>query len=103
MKLKQFALTTKDNPFNPFSQFDQWLMFDINQGYNTCELLGRFVKNSQYLTANDNNAEIERAIDSIIFNDFQNLYVKLVDEEEIPDPIYEVSDEELNNRKFNID
>ena len=103
MKLKQFALTTKDNPFNPFLQFDQWLMFDINQGYNTCELLGRVARTSTSLNAEENNDEIERAIDSIIFNDFQNIYVKLVDEEDIPESIFEVTDEELINRKFNIE
>ena len=31
-----WMLTTSDNPYNPFTQFDEWQMFDSLQGYNTC-------------------------------------------------------------------
>lgn len=27
------AITTFDNPFNPFTQFEQWFLFDIEKGY----------------------------------------------------------------------
>ena len=35
----QFMLSTIDNPFNPFVDFDSWKNFDEDQGYNTCEYL----------------------------------------------------------------
>lgn len=69
-------LTTLDNPYDPFNQFDQWLMFDINKGYGSCEYLGRIARTSDQLSDEENNREVERAIDEIIAMDFRNLYTK---------------------------
>lgn len=30
------AITTFDNPYNPFEQFSNWFLFDVEKGYNTC-------------------------------------------------------------------
>lgn len=35
------AITTKDNPFDPFDQFSEWYHFDHLKGYDTCEWLAR--------------------------------------------------------------
>lgn len=32
--LNECALTTIDNPYNPFTQFDDWFMFDIEHNYD---------------------------------------------------------------------
>ena len=37
------AITTLDNPFNPFTDFKQWYSYDIQMGYNTCERLASIV------------------------------------------------------------
>lgn len=70
-------LSTFDNPFNPFNQFEKWLMFDIEKGYNSCSYLGKIAKTSEQLTEDENNQEIERAIDEIIKYDFMNIYKKV--------------------------
>ena len=36
-------LTTMDNPFNPFIQYNEWYAYDVNKGYNTCAYLARLV------------------------------------------------------------
>lgn len=76
-----FALSTIDNPFNPFEQFDQWLNFDLLKGYNSSALLARHAVTSEALTEEENDREIERAIDEIIKHDFQNIYIKVKFEE----------------------
>ena len=71
------ALTTFDNPFNPFTQFDQWFVWDVTKGYNSCGYLARIARTSSQLTDEENNREIERAIDEIIALDFANVYRKV--------------------------
>ena len=70
-------LTTFDNPFDPFEQFDLWFMFDEEKGYHSCSYLGRIAKTSEQFTEEENSREIERAIDEIIKYDFRNIYKKV--------------------------
>ena len=74
---KQVMLTTIDNPFDPFEQFDSWFLFDVEKGYNSCNYLGRIAKTSEQLSDEENNEEIERAIDEIIKYDFTNTFKKV--------------------------
>ena len=70
-------LTTIDNPFDPFEQFDSWQMFDIEKGYNTLSRLARIVKLSDDFSQQEEDEAIERAIDEIIKYDFLNIYKKV--------------------------
>ena len=70
-------LTTFDNPYDPFEQFDQWFLFDVEKGYNSSAYLARIVRLSDEFTEQETNAEIERAIDEIIKYDFMNIYKKV--------------------------
>ncbi|NBI91904.1 hypothetical protein D3Z45_15315 [Lachnospiraceae bacterium] len=74
---QQYRLTTIDNPFDPFEQFDSWFLFDVEKGYNTCAYLGRIVRTSEQLSDDENDREVERAIDEIIKYDFMNIYKKV--------------------------
>ena len=74
---KQVMLTTIDNPFDPFEQFDSWFLFDVEKGYNSCDYLGRIAKTSEQLSDDENKKEIERAIDEIIKYDFTNTFKKV--------------------------
>ena len=71
------ALTTIDNPFDPFEQFIPWFMFDTEKGYNSCSYLGRIARTSDQLSEEENGREIERAVDEIIRYDFRNIYKKV--------------------------
>lgn len=71
------ALTTFDNPFNPFENFDEWFAFDIQHGYNTCGKLMRIANVENSMSEVEYNNEIERAIDEIIQYDFVELYRKV--------------------------
>ena len=70
-------LTTFDNPFDPFDDFIAWWMFDISQGYNSCGLLARIARSSDEFSSKEDKEETERAIESIIDNDFLNIYKKV--------------------------
>lgn len=70
-------LTTFDNPFNPFEDFNNWYMFDIEKGYNTCGYLDRITNVSNDMTEHEIELENERAIDEIIKYDFRNIYKKV--------------------------
>ena len=70
-------LTTVDNPFDPFEQFTPWFLFDVEKGYNSCAYLARIAKTSEQLSDEENDLEVERAIDEIIQYDFMNLYKKV--------------------------
>jgi hypothetical protein len=37
----EFLLTTKDNPFDPFEDWESWYNYDTLKGYDTCGYLAR--------------------------------------------------------------
>lgn len=59
-------LTTVDNPFNPFTQYDEWSAYDEQAGYHTNGLLARMIKTSSDLSEADESLAIEQAIDDVI-------------------------------------
>ena len=65
--MDEYAITTVDNPFYPFDQFDEWFRFDEDKGYNSCSYLARIAHTSDSLTDEENETEIERAINEIVF------------------------------------
>lgn len=77
IKDRLVAITTFDNPFNPFTQFTEWLLFDKEKGYNTCEYLARIVKVEDNLSQQEYNRAVEQAIDSMIETDPFNIYKKI--------------------------
>jgi hypothetical protein len=60
------TVTTLDNPYNPWTQFDEWYAFDIAHGYHTCALLDRFVPSSSDTNPEDDAAIAEAAIDELV-------------------------------------
>ena len=73
----QCMLTTFDNPYNPFDQFEEWFLFDMQQGYNTCSYLDRVADLPNDLSDEEEKTATEQAIDSIILHDFMNIYKKI--------------------------
>lgn len=82
--MAKYALTTFDNPFNPITNFDKWFMFDEEKGYQSTAYLGRIARTSPSLSDEENDAEVERAIDEIISYDFMGVYAKVTADTETP-------------------
>ena len=83
-------LTTYDNPFNPFEQFSSWFLFDVEKGYNTCSYLARIAKLSDEMSQQEEDEEVERAIDEIIKYDFMNIYKKVRKQESTPSELKDI-------------
>lgn len=70
-------LTTTDNPYDPFTQFDQWYAYDTQMGYNTCAYLARLARTSNGISTDDNEKAVESAIDEIVELNLTGKYKKV--------------------------
>lgn len=70
-------LTTVDNPYDPFEEFDLWFMYDIEKGYYSCNYLGRIVNLEDNMSEKEKDEEITRAIDEIVLMNPTGLYKKV--------------------------
>lgn len=55
-------ITTMDNPYDPFTQWDEWSAFDLSHGYNSWNKVARLAKISDHNTDEDNERAITDAI-----------------------------------------
>ena len=62
-------LSTSDNPFNPYLDWDAWYAWDIHQGYDTCGYLARIASEFPELPDATNEYLNDEAIDDIIARD----------------------------------
>ena len=76
--MSESMLTTIDNPFDPFTQFDEWNRYDVDKGYYTCAYLGRIAKTSPDLSDADNKIALESAIDDIVRLNVLGIYKKAI-------------------------
>lgn len=49
-----YNITTKDNPYDPFDQWDLWYDYDEQMNYHTCSVLAR-------LTGDTSSLDVEEA------------------------------------------
>jgi hypothetical protein len=56
-----WLLTTKDNPYNPFTEWREWLFEDMRLGYNTPGLIARIAAASDTI-ADDVDSQAMRDI-----------------------------------------
>lgn len=70
-------LTTVDNPYDPFTQYDEWEAFDLAHGYGTEAFLARIVKSSDELSDSEQDEAIEDAINEIVTENVLGLYRKV--------------------------
>ena len=80
-EVKETALTTIDNPYSPFSQFDDWYSYDTEKGYDCCGYLDRMKslmkEDTTYLSPEKEDTILDNIIDIIVNNDPTGMYVKV--------------------------
>ena len=76
-------ISTTDNPFNPWTHYDQWFEWDTSRGYNTASYLATVV---QLINANgrvsDDDA-LALAIDDILEFNITGNYVLVPEPKEV--------------------
>jgi hypothetical protein len=69
-----YAITTKDNPYDPFTQWEAWFAFDMQKKYNSCGLLARIANIDDSMTEEEKQEEFRRAITQILKYDALDQY-----------------------------
>lgn len=75
--MRESMLTTVDNPYDPFDQYDDWFAWDQRQGYHTPGFLARITVISDEMSEADQNLAIESAIDEIVRENVTGMYKKV--------------------------
>jgi uncharacterized Fe-S cluster-containing protein len=70
-------LTTVDNPFDPYTQFDEWRLWDEDHGYYSLSLLARVVVTSDDLSDSDQDVALEDAINEIVKENVSGMHTKV--------------------------
>lgn len=74
---KVCMLTTIDNPFDPFTQYDEWFAYDSQHEYHSPSLLARIVGVSDELSDVEQSHSIELAIDEIVEHNVSGMHIKV--------------------------
>ncbi|QAU06325.1 hypothetical protein SEA_RICKMORE_92 [Gordonia phage Rickmore] len=75
--MEEYMLSTADNPFNPFTQWEQWFAFDAREGYHTPAYLARVVRTSSELSEADQIVALNDGIDEILQYNLTGNYIKV--------------------------
>ncbi len=75
MDTRDTMLTTIDNPYNPFTQWNAWWSYDHEYNHCTWELVDRFAYTSETLPQSINDRAIEEAMQLIIKEDYEQKYL----------------------------
>jgi hypothetical protein len=74
---QDYMLTTTDNPWNPFTDWEEWYAWDHMAGYDTPSYLARVAKTSIDLSDADQDLLIRQAIDEIVDLNVLGIYIKI--------------------------
>ncbi len=77
---RSVTITTIDNPYDPFDDFEHWFQFDTEKGYYTSSRVARLTKLRNDMSEVEEDLEVERAIDRLIEIDPLKIYKKVVRE-----------------------
>lgn len=77
-KLKEeYIISTSDNPYNPWTQFDEWFNYDVVHGYNTCSILARLCEVSTDLGEREELLSYYDAAEKMLNYNVTGNYVKV--------------------------
>jgi hypothetical protein len=74
----EYMLTTMDNPYDPFTQFDEWYVWDVSHGYHSAAFLARVAQTSEDLSEADQRSAIQAAIHQICQENVSGIHRKVL-------------------------
>ena len=77
--MKEYMLSTIDNPWNPFKNFDEWLQFDLSHSYNTLAYVARIAKTDSEMEDKTYSDQVNKAIDEILKYNYEQAVRKLIE------------------------
>lgn len=85
IKEEPFLVTTIDNPFDPFTQPDEWYNFDTTYGYNTYSTLVRLANFDSDMTEEEENEAYEFAMNKLLR--IHPMYIKVKNKDGLGDKL----------------
>lgn len=74
-EFKDVMLSTSDNPFNPYTDYESWYQYDVQVGHNTCAYLARVAETAEDLPEELNNQTVYEAMLEIVKYNINGLYI----------------------------
>lgn len=74
---EQSMVTTVDNPYDPFTQYDEWFEYDEAAGYHTCSLLARVANTSDEMSEADQDAAMDAAVNEVVTENTLGIFRKV--------------------------
>lgn len=72
------ALTTVDNPYDPFTEWNEWFAWDFNAKYHSPSLLARLLITSSDLSEADQRLDLENVVNKIVIENWYGVHRKLL-------------------------
>lgn len=79
-------LSTPDNPYNPFTNFDEWYAYDEQHGYYTSGYIARLSTTAYMLSDNENQIAINDAVRRIYEANPKGMYIIYYEDGRIEKP-----------------
>lgn len=73
----EYMLTTVDNPYDPFTEWNEWLAWDTLHRHNTLGLLARVTVGSDALSDADQLIAVQQGIDEVCRENVSGIHRKV--------------------------
>lgn len=80
MSAEHHMLSTSDNPYNPWTAFEEWRSWDEAQGYHSLSLLARIARSSDELSDQLQSDAMEDAINEIVTENVSGVHIRVAAE-----------------------
>ncbi len=70
-------VTTEDNPYDFFEEFDNWYEFDTSKGYDTLNYVARIAQTDSDMSEKEYEDAVEQAVNDIVRLNITGNYIKI--------------------------